>query len=255
MRAWEYLLPTDRKHLMTALPVMQPYARLRQFAALNRHHLFLNLRQPRPPPDKITGLCPRRTRDIGAALLSFACDYGDTVRWLGGEYTNRNRDWATTSDLFQALSNVPQRPGYPPLDYKRALQCNTQGVPLHGFFECKLEDQRRRAAYDNHGPVTDAADDVFKKFADEEANSFHLALPRFLTFFIIGIFINPISWVMQKGKGRICIDSSTKLGEDDTGAPNDYIPKAGAPGKENFNPPVFMDLHFDVIWLMCGIFA
>jgi hypothetical protein len=84
MRAWEYLSPTDRKHLMTALPVMQPYARLRQFAALNRHHLFLNLRQPRPPPDKITGLCPRCTRDIGAALLSFACDYCDTVRWLGG---------------------------------------------------------------------------------------------------------------------------------------------------------------------------
>jgi hypothetical protein len=68
-------------------------------------------------------------------------------------------------------------------------------------FECCLEDQQLQVTYDNHGPVEENSDAVKAKFANEDANSFHIALPRFLTLFLIGNFINSISLVMQKGKG------------------------------------------------------
>jgi hypothetical protein len=68
---------------------------------------------------------------------------------------------------------------------------------------------------------------------------FHIAFPRFLTFFILGVFINPILWVIQEGKGQISIDLSTKLGNNNTVAPNNQIPEAGPARNKNENPPVF----------------
>jgi hypothetical protein len=58
-----------------------------------------------------------------------------------------------------------------------------------------------RFRYDNHPPARAAADDVRKKFAAEEANSFHVAYPKFTTVFIPGLMLSPISWIIQKGKG------------------------------------------------------
>jgi hypothetical protein len=176
---------------------------------------------------------------MGAALLLFDFDYGDMVRCLGREYTNQGRNWKVMSDPFETLREKPQLPGYPSLDFDRAVRCNMEGVPLQGNFECNLDDQRTRATPNNHGPVREYKKDVRKKFATEEAKLFHIAFPRFLTFFKLGLFINPISWVIQKGKGWICIDSSTKIGNNPTGSPNHQIPKAGSAETTTRFPPLF----------------
>jgi hypothetical protein len=71
----------------------------------------------------------------------------------------------------------------------------------------------------------------------EEAKSYHIAFPRSVAYFIDGLFIAFISWVMQKGKGRIVVDPSTRLAADDHGALNEFIPKPGA-GREDESPPI-----------------
>jgi hypothetical protein len=95
----------------------------------------------------------------------------------------------------------------------------------------------RRIHYNNHAPIADSLDDVREKLAKEEAKSYHLALPRSVTFFIDGIFICFMSWVVQKGKGRIVIDPSTHLSDQDTGALNDSIPRPGQ-GSVEESPPI-----------------
>ena len=79
-----------------------------------------------------------------------------------------------------------------------------------------------RNSYDNHPAVDDNLDKVEKKFAKEEWRSYHLHYLRFVYEFIPGLVINPIQWVFDKGKGRICIDCSN--GPDPLGSINRYIP-------------------------------
>jgi hypothetical protein len=67
---------------------------------------------------------------------------------------------------------------------------------------------------------------VEQKFAKEEAKSFHIHLPRFLWYFILGLMLNPIQWAWQKRKGHICVDSTNgDDGPDEQGSPNTHIPK------------------------------
>jgi hypothetical protein len=35
---------------------------------------------------------------------------------------------------------------------------------------------------------------VEEKFAKEEEKSFHVHMPRFLVYFIVGILLNPLQW-------------------------------------------------------------
>jgi hypothetical protein len=105
----------------------------------------------------------------------------------------------------------PVQDGYPVLDFSLSQRAYTEGVPLRGHFLCSSRDTRAWIAYDYHPPVGANREAVRKKFADEEANSFHIGFPRFLAMFIPGLFVSPISWVVQKGKGRIIIDASSRL--------------------------------------------
>jgi hypothetical protein len=108
----------------------------------------------------------------------------------------------------------------------------TEGAPLAGRFVSKRSHMIKRLRYNNHPPAQSAADDVRKKFAKEEANGFHVTYPRFTALFIPGMMLSPISWIVQKGKGRLIVDASTKLvSSDDTAAPNHHIPPPGQPGK------------------------
>ena len=65
------------------MPAMAEYATLRVAAS----HLDLSsLRALRPPSDE-TPICRDRAYRMAAALLCFNFNYGNFVRWLGGEYT------------------------------------------------------------------------------------------------------------------------------------------------------------------------
>jgi hypothetical protein len=68
-------------------------------------------------------------------------------------------------------------------------------------------------------------DGVEEKFVKEEAKSYHIHLPCFVMHFIPGLVLTPLQWVLQKGKGRICMDCN---GPDLTALPNTSIPKPSA---------------------------
>ena len=58
-----------------------------------------------------------------------------------------------------------------------------------------------RNQYNNHPVVTQNVPAVMRKFAAEEEKTFHLHLPRSFVFFIEGLMLNPLQWVVRKGKG------------------------------------------------------
>jgi hypothetical protein len=101
---WTFLLPRERKHSTIAFPAWQQYHQLRLQAVTTS---LAPLRLQRPPPGSPTKLPELRSTLYACALLRFNFYYGDFIRWLGGEYTNRHRDWETT---FQTLKDVCTRP-------------------------------------------------------------------------------------------------------------------------------------------------
>jgi hypothetical protein len=250
---WSFLDPHSRFCCTLALPVMHLYAHYTRFANLHRNQIRSRLKAPRPSAKLgLPGLQTSRTRDMGAAFILFQCQYGDLVRWLGGEYTNAHRNWGLVAQICNKAISSEVQHGYPPVDVHSSMRAFTEGVPLRGHFCSSLKDLQTRIQYDNHPPVSGNMEAVRVKFAEEEANSFHLSLPRTLAMFVHGLFVNPIAWIIQKGKGRICIDCSTKLHPTDTGAPNTYIPAPGTAGREDENPPVYygsaIRRHAEFLW-------
>jgi hypothetical protein len=87
-------------------------------------------------------------------------------------------------------------------------------------------------------------DEVEAKFAKEEEKSFHIHLPRFSTYFIFGLLINPIQWAVRKGKGRICIDCTKGPdGADTSSLANSFIP-GPKEGDGDACPPVYYATAF-----------
>jgi hypothetical protein len=172
-----------------------------------------------------------------AALLSFNFDHRALILWLRGKYTNDARNWNQLAEKISDACRPSPASGYPKLEPELAMRVFTKGAPLAGRFISKQSHMIRHLRYDNHPPAQSAADDVRKKFAKEEANGFHVTYPHFTALFISGLMLSPISWIVQKGKGRLIVDASTKLvSPDDTGAPNHHIPPPGQPGKSDEKP-------------------
>jgi hypothetical protein len=187
-------------------------------------------------------------------LLSFNFDHRALILWLRGEFTNEDRNWNALAQKISDACRYTPEPGYPKLEPELAMRAFTEGVPLAGRFVSDRRHMIKRLRYNNHPPTASAADEVRKKFAKEEANSFHVTYPRFTALFIPGLMLSPISWIVQKGKGRLIVDASTKLCPDDTGPPNLHIPPPGKPGQFDENPPVFygtaLRRHLAAVWNM-----
>ncbi|CAJ1965622.1 unnamed protein product [Cylindrotheca closterium] len=99
--------------------------------------------------------------------------------------------------------------------------------------------------YNNHPAVGANLAAVEKKFAKEKWNSYHIHYLQFVYEFLPGLVINPIQWVFDKGKGRICIDCSN--GPNLLGSVNLYIPslKDAIPGEEDECPALYYQYAFD----------
>jgi hypothetical protein len=235
---WQFLEPVERQAASKMCSQWFLYHRLRCRAMTEP---ISRLLQRRPPPGSPTKLCMDRAVCYACALLRFHFNYGDFVRWLGGEYTNRHRDW---DDTFDTLTQSRQRhppPNFPPADFVRGKRVFTEGVPLKGHFESPVEDIPARNKYDNHPAVNKNKEAVEKKFAKEEEKSFHIHFPRFLCYFLVGLMLNPIQWEWQKGKGRICVDSTNgNNGPDTKSSPNTHIPKPSADNADECPPVYYM---------------
>lgn len=222
---WPWFSPAERHQAASLHPAHQSYVHLRYRANLVS---VAGLRQQRRTPVKSKHLSEALSLLFGFALLRFDFVYGDFMRWLSHEYTNRHRDWQT---VFQRIANRPSRNppvDQPPPDLDRAFRIFQQGVPLAGRFISTTTEIMARHQYDNHPAVTENADAVEEKFAKEEAKSFHIHLPRIFVYFLAGLLLSPLQWAMRKGKGRICVDCTN--GPNPEGSPNSYIP---APHEEN----------------------
>lgn len=156
---------------------MRDYAQLRSSAT---SRTITSLTRTRPKPQDIAPLCHRRAWVLSCALIRFDFVYADLIRWLGGEYTNDHRDWASVFQLADFIARVPVPAENPPIDVERAVIVATSGAPIAGHHECAFEDVAKREAYDNHPPLRQVTEEVRKKFAKEERLSYQIALPRFL---------------------------------------------------------------------------
>jgi hypothetical protein len=195
---WPWLTGHERHLLTRAVPPLQPYASLRMqlpWAPLHR------LRLPRDHQDHASLSLHQRSKFLGPALIALNFNYGDLIRWLGGEYTATHRDWDTTFAALEALRAFPTPDGYPPIDIDLRHRICTEGVPTAGVFECPCLDTYRHIHYDNHAPLDDNETEVRAKFIQEEFLSYHLFLPRFLAFFIWGLFIPPHLLASEKRQG------------------------------------------------------
>jgi hypothetical protein len=92
---------------------------------------------------------------MAVALLRFNFNYGDFIRWLGGEYTGAHRDKDATFDIVDSVRLASIPPGYPEVDFDRADRIATEGVPLAGRFECLFESVRKCKRHDNGSLASD----------------------------------------------------------------------------------------------------
>jgi hypothetical protein len=67
-------------------------------------------------------------------------------------------------------------------------------VPLQGHFVSPSSAIAAQDHYDNHPAVKENHDAIKAKFVKEEEKSFHIQLPQFLLYLIVGLIINPIQW-------------------------------------------------------------
>jgi hypothetical protein len=93
------------------------------------------LRRQRPLPGKPTKLPMDRAILYACALLRFGFYYGDFIRWMGGEYTNRDKDWPSIFQTLVAVCNRPPPISLPPVDFQRGFRICSKGVPLKGDFD------------------------------------------------------------------------------------------------------------------------
>lgn len=240
---WRFLTPADRKEMAKACPSWLSYVDLRFFACQTSVAVLRRSREPGPVP---TMLSRHRAKLHGAALLRFDFEHGDLIRWLGGEYTNRQRDWNVEWKRIRASIARPLPHYYPIPNFHLAYRIQTEGVPLKANYESPVNETWKRNRYDNHPAVHQNMTAIEKKFAKEEANSFHIHFPRFLYEYINGLMINLIQWAVDKGKGRICIDCSNGPDpsvKESPGSVNTYIPSP-KDGLVEECPPVNYHLAF-----------
>ncbi len=234
--AWQFLTPRERYDISKLSSKWFLYQRLRHRAVKEPIRILLH---PRVVTMKPTRLPPDRAILYASALLLFHFYYGDFVRWLGGEYTNRNRDWDSTFTAIEQRREREPPKGYPPSDLPRGKRIFTEGAPLEGHYVCPQAEIHPRNVYDNHPAVAKNFDEVEEKFAKEEATSYHIHMPRFLVYFIVGLLLNPLQWEFDKGKGRICVDGTNgPEGPDTPGSCNTHIPKPSLENKDEC-PPVY----------------
>mgnify|MGYP002812740232 CR=1 FL=1 len=235
--AWPWLTPSERRGLIHVFGhSWHCYAILRtRMATTTLSHLRLH----RDHPTYVAYSLRQRGIRLGMLEIAFDFNHGDVIRYLGGEYTNKHRDFQEVYDTMECIKAEDPPAGYPRIEFDQAFRIHTEGAPLAGQFSCAAADVRERIKYNNHEAVHPHQAAIREKFVEEEGQSFHIMLPRFLAMFLFGLFVSPITWAMCHGKGRLCVDSSSRLHVGDSGAPNDSIPKPGLEGNKDEGPAIF----------------
>ncbi len=250
--ALDFLTPVERFKLSDKMPVFIAYARFTVSVAVQP------LRKLHQAPGIEKGLTHDWAWCVAVMLICFNFNYGDLIRWLGGEYTNKHRDWTTVSNATNSVHDIRPPEGYLEVDFAHAFRVHTNGIPLACDHECSIESVSHRNLYDNHPGLDKVADEVHQRFAKEEAQSFHLALPWFVWRFIVGLHLVALVWAICKLKGPLCVDPSSTISPDDDGAANAIILKPGTDGHQDECPSIYYSTAFvrtiTWIWRLCLTF-
>ena len=210
----------------SASPVLTAYAKLRLYASAQPPDHWEVLRSMGPISAAATSISKPRAYRLAALLLLFDFHVGDLIRWLGGVYTHEHIPLDPIRTAVAALRRLPRRRGYPVQDYDRALHLLEHGAPVTAAYACSRADLAARNLYDNHAGISDHGPAVLAKIISGCNNHFVLVFPRWIWRFIYGLFLSPIGFLLQKGKGRIVVDPSTRIHDDgDSGALNDHMDK------------------------------
>jgi hypothetical protein len=100
---------------------------------------------------------------------------------MSGKYTNWHQTWTKDFQAIYALAACPLTPNYPVPDHLPVFHICTEGIPLEGHFTTPASDIPASNMYDNHPAVNANHANVEAKFVKEEAKSFHIHLPCFLS--------------------------------------------------------------------------
>ncbi len=248
--SWDFLQPEEWYQLSDGMPVFLAYAKLRRSVATT---CIQPLRLPRQPIGIEKGLMHERAWQAAVALLlHFDFHYSDLLCWMEGKFTTAHCNWSSVSDAINAVHDIEPPDGYPQVDFDRAFWACTDWVPLACDHHCSFESVSQLNLYDNQPDLEKVTDEVRARFAKEEAQSFHIAFPRFIWRFIVGLNLAALVWAICKLKGQLCVNPSSTFSSVDDGAANARIPKPGTTSREDECPPIFysnaLTCHLTWIW-------
>ena len=119
-----------------------------------------------------------RVRSMAHALLLFHFDFGDLIRWLGGDYTHDHINHEAINDALTALHSVDQGPLYPKHNFDRVLHSFLHGVPDNAVYLCSQQDVLARNLYNNHLGSIPHLEQMLSKIADDVNSHFMIAFSR-----------------------------------------------------------------------------
>ena len=220
---WDFLFYHDKLVLSCVSPTYIAYASLRYEAT----HVPRNLLRARLCHIPLSSHSPTISSSRARVLLLFHFDFGDLVRWLGGDYTHDYINHVAINDALTALHSVDQGPLYPQHNFDRVLHSFFHGVPDNAVYLCSQRDVLARNLYNNHSGYIPRLERMLSKIADDVSSHFMIAFLRWIWPFLYGFFISPLEYVQLKGKGRTVVDPTHLVnGNSDTGSLNSYLDKS-----------------------------
>ena len=172
-----------------------------------------------------------RARHLGCLLLLCDFEIPNLIRVLRGHYTGDFLSFRDIDASLKVLSTIKPAPDEPPHDYTLLHSLFHEQVPFHASFRCRREDVLGRNLYNNHRASDPHLADILKKTAVDVQKSYAIALPRWILYFLPGLFLAALGYAIRELKGKIkgrqVNDPSAHVtGPSDTGALNDHIHKS-----------------------------
>ena len=224
---WDFFSFQDRVTLSRLSPTYIAYASLHYDATHETPSTLRSKLNHIPVAFHDTLISPIRARNMCKVLLLFHFDFGNLVRWLGGDYTYDHIDHDSIKETFVTLRSVKQGDLYPKHNFDRVLRLFLHGVPDNAAYECTIKDVLARNFYNSHAGSQSYLTSMLSKIVDDVNSHFMIAFPRWIWPFLYGLFLSPLGYVQKKRKTPTVVDPTHLVnGDNGTGALNSYLDKS-----------------------------
>jgi len=190
---------------------------------------------------------------MAAALLRFNFNYGDLIRWLKGPYTYHHRDWSALQGCIKIVENIPPPPGWPKVNFPRAMRVLQQGCPLAGHYHYSFDSVLQHNLHPLSKDLQKEAKSLDKRLQKEEKLYYHILLPRFLFRFLFGLHLALFQTAYKNDSPDpcLCVNPTSTVSKSDNGNANAQMPDPGPPGRHDENPPIYYGTAFmrQLVWL------